>query len=30
MLRYRRIPPELFSGSEQRLQQFRGLLAQSR
>lgn len=30
MLRYRHIPPELFSGSEQRLQQFRGLLAQSR
>jgi len=30
MLRYRRIPPELFSGSEQRLQQFRGLLAESR
>lgn len=30
MLRYRHIPPELFSGSEQRLQQLRGLLAQSR
>ena len=30
MLRYRHIPPDLFSGSEQRLQQFRGLLAQSR
>jgi spermidine synthase len=30
LLRYRRIPPELFSGSEQRLHQLRGLLAESR